>query len=451
MTQHQNMPSRANLAIEYLATTSLTPDPKNARKHSARQIGKLARIIADYGWSSPIVTDEERVVIAGHARLAAAKSLGMIEVPCVRLAHLSAAQKKALAIADNAMTDASNFDDRVLREVLLELTDLNFDMELTGLEMGVIDFVIDGGSGEAQSDPADIVAAPDHASRAVSQSGDQWQLGQHRLLCGNALDPLAYEHLLGDDRAAMVFSDPPYNVPIDGHVSGLGRHRHREFAMASSEMTVDEFRKFLAGFMRLLCAFSKNGAIHYICIDWGHVRTMLEAGDGIYAEVKNICVWNKSNAGMGSLYRSKHELIVVFKNGAAPHVNNVALGKHGRHRTNVWDYAGANAFGATRDSDLAAHPTVKPIALVADAMRDCSNRDDIILDPFMGSGTTILAAERSGRRGFGIEIDPHYVDTAVRRWQTATGKLAILGGDGRTFEAIEKERPVPEPSVEGEA
>lgn len=450
MPDRQKPFSRPKLRIEYLATSAVFVDPHNTRKHSAKQIGKLARIIAELGWSAPILIDDGGQIIAGHARLIAAKSLHLTEVPCVRLPDLDAAQRKALAIADNAMTDASSFDERVLRDVLLELTDLDFDLDLTGLDMGVIDFVIDG-VGEAPHDPAETVEPFDKTASAVTRPGDLWLLGEHKLLCGNSLEAEAYERLLGDERAEMIFGDPPYNVKMNGHASGLGQHRHREFAMASGEMSEEQFREFLSCFMRLLCTFSKDGSIHDLCIDWGHVRTMLEAADGIYADVKNICVWNKSNSGMGSLYRSKHELIVVFKNGTAAHINNVELGKNGRHRTNVWDYAGANAFGATRDSDLKAHPTVKPIALVADAIRDCSNRGDIILDPFMGSGTTILAAERSGRRGFGIEIDPHYVDTAVRRWEKATGRAVRLEGDGRTFRALESDRLQDTASRDGNA
>lgn len=432
-----------SLHIEYLLICTLIPDPKNTRRHSARQIAKLVKIINALGWSTPIVIDENNRVLAGHARLAAAKKLGMDKVPCIRLSHLDAAQKKALAVADNAMTDTSSFDDTLLREVLIELGDLDFDLELTGLEMATIDFVIDGPAGDAVADAADNINLPDADQTPVTRSGDVWMMGDHKLLCGDALALGSYEALLGDERATMVISDPPFNVPINGHVSGLGRPRHREFTAASGEMTQQQFRDFLATFMRRVCAFSADASLHFIFMDWRSIGTLLEAGAGIYTELKNICVWNKTNAGMGSLYRSKHELVAVFKHGTAPHINHVALGKYGRHRSNVWDYAGANTFSKTRDADLAAHPTVKPVALVADAIRDCSNRGDLVLDPFMGSGTTILAAERSGRRAAGLEIDPLYVDTAVRRWQLATGKQATLVGDGRDFDTIAAERLAP--------
>ncbi len=423
------------LQVEHLPPSSLKPDPRNARRHTDRQIHKLARIIREMGWSNPIVIDEVGMILAGHARLVAAQLLGRKVVPCVRLAHLTVAQKTALAIADNKLSDESTFDDAALRAVLIELANLDFDLELTGFDMGEIDFLIDGpGSGAA--DPADTFDGPDHDRPAVSRLGDLWFLDKHRLLCGNALEASAYEQLLGPDRAQMVFTDVPYNVKVSGHVSGLGRHTHREFAMASGEMSGDEYLGFLATAMTQMADHSADGSIHYHCIDWRHLRTMLEAGDGPYAKVVNLCVWAKTNAGMGSLYRSQHELVVVFKKGEASHRNNVELGRYGRWRSNLWTYPGANTFGPNRDTDLAAHPTVKPVALVADSIRDVSKRRDIVLDPFVGSGTTILAAERTGRRAAAIEIDSLYIDVAVRRWQAFTGKTAVLAGDGRSFEEI---------------
>jgi len=429
---------RPDLRIEYLATSALTPDPANARRHKSKQITKLAAIMSELGFSSPIVIDETGRVLAGHARLLAAKLLGMLTVPCIRLTYLSPAQKKALALADNKMSDESDFDDTLVRSILLELTDLDFNVELTGFDTGEIDFRIDGVAGSTSEDPADSYDEPTDQP-AVSQRGDLWLLGRHRLLCGTALEGSSYGQLLSADRAQLIFSDPPYNVRIDGHVSGLGRRRHREFAMAAGEMSDAEFLTFLATAIDQMANFSTDGSIHFLCIDWRHIGTMLEAGKSQYTPL-NICVWNKTNAGMGSLYRSQHELICVFKKGSAPHQNNVQLGKYGRWRSNVWTYPGANAFGATRDADLADHPTVKPTALVADAIRDCSKRGAIVLDPFVGSGTTILAAERTGRRAAAIEIDPLYVDTAVRRWQAMTGQSAVLAGDGRTFGQVTADR-----------
>jgi DNA modification methylase len=254
------------------------------------------------------------------------------------------------------------------------------------------------------------------------------------------LEAAAYDRLLAGQRAEMVFTDPPYNVPINGHVSGLGRTRHREFPMASGEMSEGEFANFLQRVFQLLVDHSAEGSLHFICMDWRHMGETLQAGRATFSEFKNLIVWNKTNAGMGSFYRSKHELVFAWKNGTASHINNFELGQHGRHRTNVWDYAGANTMRPGRLDDLAMHPTVKPVGMVADAIKDCSRRRSIILDPFLGSGTAVIAAERTGRRAYGIELDPAYVDVVIRRWQAYTGKSAELAVDGLSFDEVERER-----------
>ena len=299
--------------------------------------------------------------------------------------------------------------------------------------MGEIDVLIASLNDTADEDEADHLPEIDSSTPLISRLGDLWQLGPHRLLCGDALDPDSYTHLLDGDRAQMVFSDPPYNVCIDGHVSGLGAIKHSEFAMASGEMTESEFAAFLEAVLTNLAAHSTDGAIHFVCMDWAHIYELLAVGRSVYSELKNLCVWNKTNGGMGSLYRSKHELVAVFKNGTARHINNVELGANGRYRTNVWDYAGANSFGAERDAALAMHPTVKPVALVEDAILDCSRRGGIVLDAFSGSGTTIIAAERTGRRGYAIELDPKYVDVALTRYRDLTGDDPVHVESGFTF------------------
>jgi DNA modification methylase len=340
-----------------------------------------------------------------------------------------------LAIADNKLGDMSFFEPELLAKQLAELCAIDFTIELTGFETAEVDILLEPPRISA-TDPADSFAAVDPNAAPISRAGDLWMLEGHRVLCANALEAQAYDRLLGSELADMVFTDPPYNVPIEGHVSGLGRARHGEFAMAVGEMSRDEFTRFLSTYMGHLAQFSAEGSIHFHCMDWRHLREILEAGEATYTELKALCVWNKTNGGMGSLYRSKHEMVLVYKNGTAPHINNVELGRHGRYRTNVWDYAGANTFRSGRDQDLALHPTVKPVSLVADAIRDCSKRGSLVLDPFAGSGTTILAAERTGRRAAAIELDPHYVDTAICRWQTLTGGKAILAGDGSCFDDL---------------
>lgn len=427
--------SFGNLSIEYVGLDTIVPDPRNARKHSKRQLVRLTAGMKEFGVTNPLLIDEKSKIIAGHARLEAAKALRLEKVPCIRLDHLNEAQKTALAIADNKLGDMSHFDPDLLAKQLAELCALDFNIELTGFETAEVDILLEPPRISA-TDPADSFAAPDPNMASVSRAGDLWICGAHRLLCGDALDADAYSRLLASERADMVFTDPPYNVPIQGHVSGLGRARHREFAMASGEMSRDEFTRFLTSYMEHLAQVSTNGSIHFHCMDWRHLREIMDAGEAVYTELKALCVWNKTNGGMGSLYRSKHELVLAYKNGTAPHVNNVELGRLGRYRTNVWDYAGANTFRSGRTEELALHPTVKPVSLVADAIRDCSKRGALVLDPFAGSGTIILAAERTGRRAAALELDPLYVDTAIRRWQTLTGGEAILADEGSCFDEV---------------
>lgn len=436
------VPNDRTFSIEQLPPSDLQPDPCNARKHSQRQITRLKAVINEFGFTNPILVDEHLNVIAGHARLEAAKALRLEKVPCLRLEHLSEAQKTALALADNKLGDMSQFDPELLARQLAELCAIDFTIELTGFDTAEVDLLLDTPA-ICAADPADSFAEPEPDAVPISQRGDLWLLGEHRLLCGNALDTAAYEHLLGSELAEIVFTDPPYNVPIQGHVSGLGRAVHDEFAMASGEMLREEFTRFLSTYMGHLARFSTDGSIHYHCMDWRHLREMLAAGSAAYAELKALCVWNKTNGGMGSLYRSKHELVLVYKNGTAPHVNNVELGRYGRYRTNVWDYPGANTFRAGREEELALRPTVKPVSLVADAIRDCSKRGALVLDPFAGSGTTILAAERTGRRAAAIEMDPRYVDVAIQRWRAITGGSGLLDGDGRSFDDIATARREP--------
>ena len=427
------------LEVNQLSVDSLRPYSRNARTHSQKQIAQIAASIRTFGFNNPVLIDEDGVIIAGHGRVAAAKSLGIDSVPVIRLEHMSEAQKRAYILADNKLAEKAGWDREILAIELqnLILIDLDFDISITGFEMPEIDVLISASEAPPPKvDPLDHVPAV--AEVPVTRLGDIWQIGPHRLICGNSLDAATYARLLDGERAQMVFTDPPYNVPIDGHVSGLGAKRHREFAMAAGEMSEAEFTAFLESVFAQLVDASADGAIHFVCMDWRHMGEVLAAARGSYAELKNLCVWSKTNGGMGSLYRSQHELVFVFKAGTAPHINNVELGKHGRYRTNVWQYVGANAFSATRDDDLAMHPTVKPVALVADAILDCSKRKGIVLDAFAGSGTTLVAAHKTGRRGYGIELDPLYCDVIVRRLSKATGLPARHLETEQLFTDIEK-------------
>jgi DNA modification methylase len=432
-------PGRRALEVTNRPIEQLKLDPKNPRSHSPKQVRQIARSIETFGFNVPVLVDADLKVIVGHGRLMACKELGWLEVPTIGLSHLSKDQAKAYMIADNRLTETSVWDDRLLAEQLKDLSvqNLDFSLEAIGFEMGEIDFRIESlkTAIDDEDDPADTVPAI-ATDKPVSKLGDLWLLGPHRLYCGNSLEEGAYAALMGSERATMVFTDPPYNVKIDGHASGLGAIRHRDFAMACGEMDEGQFTRFLTDACKLLAANSTDGAIHFVCMDWRHMGELLAAGRAAYSELKNVCVWTKHNAGMGSLYRSQHELVFVFKHGAAPHRNNVQLGKHGRHRSNVWNYRGANSFGqGTEEGNLLAlHPTVKPVTLVADAILDCSARGDIVLDAFLGSGSTLIAAERVGRRCYGLELDPLYVDTIIRRWQAYTGEKAKHMASGKTFE-----------------
>lgn len=433
----------AQLRIEYLPIDDLKPNPRNARLHSKKQLHQIAASIREFGFNIPVLIDKDNVIIAGHGRVEAARMLGMATVPVLRIEHLTDEQQRAFAIADNKIAMNSDWDLEMLKLDLKELSalDLNFDLEVTGYETAEIDILIDGATAPTKPDRSDIV--PEQQAEAVSRLGDLWLLGDHKLICADACDKAAYAELMDGEEARVVFTDPPYNVPIDGHVGGLGAVKHREFKMASGEMSPAEFEQFLKTVFANMAEASVNGAVHFICMDWRHLAEVLGAAQGIYSGLKNLCVWNKNNGGMGSFYRSKHELVFVYKVGTDPHVNTVELGTHGRYRTNVWDYAGVNTWRAGRDADLEMHPTVKPTALVIDAIKDCSRRGDIVLDAFSGSGTTILAAHKCRRKARAIELDPLYVDVAIRRWQTFTGETATLAITGETFADVEDRRGDP--------
>lgn len=437
-----------NLQIERLPVASLKPNARNARSHSKKQIRQIADSIQEFGFVNPVLVDAGNRIVAGHGRVAAAKLLGNRSVPVVRLEHMTKAQVQAYALADNRLAELAGWDKELLALELRELTSLQieFDPAITGFGVPEIDVLIEGLDGTSSVDADDQLPEVDITASPVARPGELWRLGSHRVYCGDATKPESYTRLLDGERAQIVFTDPPYNVPVDGHVCGLGRVRHAEFAMASGEMSEAEFTAFLKTVLGNLADYSADGSIHFVCMDWRHTLELLTAAHGIYADIKNLCVWNKTNGGMGSLYRSKHELVFVFKNGTAPHINNVELGRHGRYRTNVWDYAGINAFGSGRLDDLAMHPTVKPVALVADAIKDCSKRDGLILDAFGGSGTTLIAAERTGRRARLIEMEPKYVDATIERFEQITGLEAVHADSGLTFAQMRDWR-----EVEGEA
>jgi DNA modification methylase len=425
----------STLAVTYQPAAIPTANPHNARTHSKHQIRQIADSIETFGFTNPVLVDDKNTVIAGHGRLAAAKLLGLAMVPTICLENLSADQIRAYIVADNRLAENAGWDKSILAIELQHLLTIenDFDVTITGFEIPEIDLILQ----EANSKPdSDDVFNINESEPAITQFGDLWLLGRHRVLCGNALRPDSFATLMGSRRAAVVFVDPPYNVPIDGHATGNGSVQHREFQMASGEMSEAEFVAFLTTSLRFLVRYSTGGSVHFICMDWRHMAELLAAGKQIYDAFLNLCVWTKNNGGMGSFYRSQHELIFVFRNGKGQHRNNVQLGRYGRNRTNVWDYPGASTFSKQTDENnlLSLHPTVKPVALVADALLDCSARSDLVLDAFLGSGSTLIAAERVGRLCHGIEIDPVYVDVAIRRWQRLTGDYAIHAAIGKRFD-----------------
>lgn len=424
-----------NIDIQMVNIHDLKKNPHHARRHASSKIRKLARFISVSRFIYPLLIDKNYTIIAGHARLEAAKQLGITKVPVIGIEHLDAPMLRAFALADNQFTSNAGWDQKAVREELIFLSSVVLDYGLEITDLGFPTAEIDLRIGDQTFlGPEDDIIDPETKAPAITQQGYVWILGRHRLICGDSRDRKIYQLLMRDERAIMVFADAPYNVPIDGHVCGAGGIKHAEFAMASGEMTRDQFIVFLFDFMVLLCEFSTDGSIHFQCMDWRHVYEMESAALQAGYVLINLCVWIKDNGGMGSLYRSRHELVFVYKSGSAPHINNVELGKHGRYRTNCWEYPGVNSFRNGRMDELALHPTVKPAAMVADAIKDCSPRDGIVLDPFGGSGTTLIAAEQTGRQARLIEIDPHYCDVIVRRWQGLTGQKAVLESTGQAFD-----------------
>lgn len=427
----------AELAVTYLPVDDLKNNPHNSRKHNRRQLRLIADSIKAFGFTNPILLDQNNTIIAGHGRAAAARFLNMIEVPTIRLENLSPDQVRAYVIADNRLAEKAGWDPSILAIELQHLSNIetDFDITVTGFDIPEIDTLLS--PNDSEPDSADKFEVQG-SSEPVSQVGDLWQAGRHRILCGSALEKNCYSTLLGARRAGVVFTDPPYNVAIDGNVSGKGSVSHREFPMASGEMTEFQFISFLTTSLKLIAQHSAVGSVHFICMGWRGVGELVAAGKAVYDSLLNVCVWVKNNGGMGSFYRSRHELVFVFRNDKGKHRNNIQLGRFGRNRTNVWEYAGISTLSKNGEEGnlLALHPTVKPVALIADALLDCSARGDLVLDAFLGSGSTVIAAERTGRCCYGIELDPLYVDTAIRRWQRYTGDHVVHAVSGKRFNDI---------------
>lgn len=432
------MNHKNSLEIVYLKATAIKPSPHTARQHSAAQRRKLKNILRQFGQVVPLPLDATTdTLIDGHAVFDTLVELGHEEIAVVQLENRSEPEIRALRLALNRVAQDAVWDDAKLRGEFEYLISVGFDLDLSGFDTVEIDMAlsIDAPTANIVEEEALNDLSP-AAGPSAAKPGDVFRLGDHLIGCGDARDATFIHDLVGAKTVACLFSDPPYNVKIDGFVSGLGKTRHREFSMGVGEMSREQFVAFLSATVAAIKPVLADGAILYLCMDWRHGNELCEAVAQNGPEQKNLCVWVKSNAGMGSFYRSQHELIYVFKHGEAPHQNNFGLGAGGRTRSNVWQYRGVNAFGKDRMNLLAVHPTVKPVAMIADALRDVTRRGDVVLDVFLGSGSTLIAAEETGRICFGVELDPLYVDAAIRRWQKRTGKDAVHAVSGETFDAL---------------
>jgi DNA modification methylase len=435
------LPPSLALKILYLATTSLTENPGNARTHSKAQIAKLKRALSQFGFVSPIIIDENLIILAGHGRHRAALELGLAEVPTIMLGDMSEADVRAYVLADNIISDKAGYDKQLLRSELQYLADVGYEVEITGLDTIEIDSIlaIDTDSPVGSDD---IVELPDRGP-PFARLGDLWHIGPHRLLVGDARDSNAVERLMDGQLAELVFTDPPYGCVITNNVSGMGKVTHENFVMGAGQESLPELAMtILRPAFRNVARHCQAGAIAFVCSDWRAAPHMLDAAAGVFEEVKNWIIWVKTNAGMGTFYRSQFEIILAFKVSRGKVINNFGLGEGGRHRSNVWTYAGANTFRSGRMRDLVDHPTCKPKKLVADAILDCSSRGGIVLDVFAGSGTTLAAAAANGRRGYGIEIDPKYADVILRRVAEETGECPLLEGR-EPFESVTAARSAP--------
>ncbi|HXH53158.1 MAG TPA: DNA methyltransferase [Sphingomicrobium sp.] len=422
------------VSYRLVATSALTPPDRQLKDHPDKHVAQIATSIGRFGFIAPIVVDADLKIVTGVGRFLAAKLLGLDKVPVVQVDHLGQAELRTLAIADNKLCELAPFNGEVLGLEFRDLSamDLGYDLEITGFDGGTIDVLATPPL--VTDDPPPPPLDPIDAS--VACEGDIFLLGDHRLICGNSLEEHTYRLVMGPDQARMVVSDSPYNVKIENNVSGLGEVRHRDFVMASGEMSREQFTGFLTTVFRHLASFSVDGSIHYQFMDHRHLREMLDAGEAAYTELKNLCVWDKQVGAMGTCYRNQFELCFVWKSGQAPYINNFRLGETGRYRTNLWSYPGMAALGPGKREELAMHPTCKNLQMICDMLLDVSRRGEVVLDPFSGAGTTIIAGEKTGRRARAIELDPAYVAVAIRRWEKLTGSTAVHAELGCTFDEL---------------
>jgi DNA modification methylase len=438
---HQALhPALANdSVIETIALELVREAARIVRKISKRAVATTKAILTQWGQVCPIVIDENGTIVAGAEFLIAARELNWKTIKAVRLQALTDADRRVLTIALARIPELSTWDDEILADEISQLLkmELPYDaLDTLGFNIPEIDVLFETAADDQQPDPLDDVPRTPTKAETVTRAGDIWLLGKHRIICGNALVAETYARLIGTERIRMLFSDSPYSIPIKGNVS----QKHEDFAMGVGEQSSEEFTVFLKTMIVLAIEYLADGGLAYLFMDRRHLFELQLAARDAGLSILDLCIWDKTTGGLGGLYRSQHEPIFVFKHGKAPHTNNVALGKYGRNRTNVWSVRGFASFGKGRDEALSLHPTVKPVNLLAEAIKDCTKRGEIVLDPFLGSGSVVLAAEKTGRVGYGIELEPRYVDAGIFRFQKMTGKSVTLEATGQTFDEVRSER-----------
>lgn len=438
LAQHRELSRRNDLVpdleIEYIDVAALQVSKHRARRTTPEQLERVAASMADLGFCQPILVCGHEI-IDGAIRVEAAQRLGITRVPAIDCSHLSATEVRKLRLATNRIAERGQWDIDLLKIEFQELIDLDADVACTGFSPEELDIIllepmaIEANDGDEEPQGA-----------RVSELGDIWQLGPHRVICGNALEAQTYRSLLNGETAHAVLIDPPYNVKIKNNVSGLGSKVHDEFVMASGELSDDEFQQFLSTVLALLTSLLATGAVLFVFMDWRSMHRVYHAGFAAGLRLINKIIWYKQQGSMGALYRSAYEELVVFCTADKPRTNNVELGRHGRDRANVWIAPGANRKGSSANEMLGQHATPKPVELCVDAILDVTCKGDIVLDAFLGSGTTLIAAEKTGRRCYAVELDPKFVDVSVRRWMGLTGEGAVLCQTRETFGEVEHRR-----------
>jgi DNA modification methylase len=424
--------------VEWAPVETLRPNPKNARTHSKKQIRQIAWSIRQFGFLNPAIVDDENMILAGHGRFEAARLEGLTDVPVLRFNHLTEAEKRAYAIADNRITERAGWDRQLLSVELGELVDLlpieGLEISLTGFEIPEIELLV-ASRAKPRSTPEDVVPQP--PLHAVTRPGDLWLLGDQRLLCGDARSAVDFGRLMEGTFAAAVFCTPP--SMLVGSAIRRGGPEPPGSGLESAEMSSEQYREFLLQTLGNAAGVSSEGAIHFVCTDWRRINDLIEAGRTLYGEMLSLVVWDKSSVGPGWPYRSQHEPIGVFQVGRQLHQNNTESRRFGRNRSDVWTYPVPRAAAKNRVAARAADPS-KPLALVADALLDCTAKGEIVLDPFAGSGATILASEKIARAAYALEREARFVDVAIQRWRGMTKREPILAGDGRGFAAVAEAR-----------